>query len=116
MAEGTTSASQSQSRPFILNRPFKMVAELGYVFSGVAWRNLDFFTPESGFAPLLDVFCLNETSDPLGRTAGKINLNTRQVPVIQSILSGMNNQGNAYKDELNAGGTGTTDALTSASP
>jgi len=106
MANGAT-----QGRPIVLNRPFRMVAELGCVFSDTPWRNIDFCTPESGFAGLLDAFCIAETYDPAGRTAGKVNLNTRQVPVIRAILAGMNNQGSAYKDELNPGGTGQTDAL-----
>ncbi|XHR30648.1 MAG: hypothetical protein ACFUZC_08810 [Chthoniobacteraceae bacterium] len=113
MANTGLSATQTQSRPLILNRPFRMVAELGYVFSDTPWRNLDFCTPESGFTGLLDVFCIGETYDPAGRSAGKPNLNTRQVSVIRALLAGMNNQGNAYKDEFNPGGTGTTDALTS---
>ena len=89
------SGSQSQSRPIILNRPFRSVADLGYVFSGTPWKNLDFFTPESGYAALLDVFCTADSDDPDGLVAGKVNLNTRQVPVLQAILAG------AYQDEEN---------------
>ncbi|MGC3990871.1 MAG: hypothetical protein QM796_14575 [Chthoniobacteraceae bacterium] len=77
----------------ILNRPFLTVGELGYVFSDTPWKNLDFSTPESGFAPLLDAFCINDTDNADGVVAGKVNLNTRQAPVLQAILSG------AYKDE-----------------
>jgi hypothetical protein len=88
-----TAGAEAGSRPIMLNRPFRSVAELGYVFSGTPWRNLDFFTPESGSAALLDVFCLNNTDDPNGLEAGKVNLNTRQAPVLQAILTG------AYKDE-----------------
>jgi len=90
---GTVTA-QSQSRPIMLNRPFKSVAELGYVFSGTPWRNLDMYTPESGCAGLLDAFCINDTEEPSGLMAGKVNLNTRQSLVLQAILAG------AYKDEL----------------
>ena len=99
---GSTPTSQSQSRPIILNRPFRSVAELGYVHSGTPWKNLDMATPESGYAALLDVFCINETADPGGLVAGKVNLNTRQTPVIQSILAG------AYKDELTPGSSSLT--------
>jgi hypothetical protein len=84
---------QVQSRPIILHRPFRSVAELGYVFSGTPWKNLDFFTPESGDGPLLDVFCIDDSDNPNGMVAGKVNLNTRQKPVLQTILTG------AYKDE-----------------
>jgi Tfp pilus assembly protein PilX len=88
-----TATSQVQSRPIILHRPFKSVGELGYVFSGTPWKNLDFNTPESGDAALLDLFTINDTTDPNGLIAGKVNLNTQQVPVLQALLAG------AYKDE-----------------
>lgn len=85
--------NQAQSRPLFLNRPFRSVAELGYVFSDTPWRNLDFFTPESGNAALLDVFCIQDTDDSGGLVAGKVNLNTRQPPVLAAIVS------NAYVDD-----------------
>ena len=85
--------ANNQSRPIILNRPFRSVAELGHVFRDTPWKNLDFFTPESGDAALLDVFTINETEDTNGLAAGKVNLNTRQQPVIKAILMG------AFKDE-----------------
>ncbi|XHR27153.1 MAG: hypothetical protein ACFUZC_14500 [Chthoniobacteraceae bacterium] len=86
-------AAQYQSRPIVLNRPFRSVAELGAVFSGTPWKNLDMFAPESGYAPLLDVFCVQDSDNTDGLIAGKVNLNTRQPLVLQSILSG------AYQDE-----------------
>ncbi|MDB6154976.1 MAG: hypothetical protein JWL90_3429 [Chthoniobacteraceae bacterium] len=92
----STPTSHSQSRPILLNRPFQSVAELGYVFRDLPWKELDFFTPESGDAALLDVFCINEDATPDGMNAGKVDLNTRQAPVIRAILAG------AYKDEIAA--------------
>jgi hypothetical protein len=80
--------SQAQSRPYFLHRPFHSVAELGYVFSDTPWRNLDFSTAESGNTALLDVFCINDADNTEGMVAGKVNLNTRQVPVLQAILAG----------------------------
>ena len=94
-----TPNAEAGGRPIMLNRPFRSVAELGYVFSGTPWRNLDLFTPESGSAALLDVFCLNDTDDANALEAGRVDLNTRQAPVLQAILSG------AYKDELTASST-----------
>jgi hypothetical protein len=91
--------NQNLNRPFILNRPFRNVGELGYVFTGTPWRNVDFSTPESGYAALLDVFCVNETTDSMGMVAGKVDLNTRQSNVISSILIG------SYKDEYNNANT-----------
>jgi len=83
-----TVASQSQSRPWILHRPFQSVAELGYVFSGTPWKNLDFFTPESGDTGLLDVFCINDTDNVDGLVAGKVNLNTQQQVVLRALMGG----------------------------
>jgi hypothetical protein len=80
-------ASQAQSRPFFLHRPFRSVAELGYVFSDTPWRSLDFSTAESGGTALLDTFCINDASDPEGLIAGKVNLNTRQPAVLKAILT-----------------------------
>lgn len=95
-------ANQSQSRPTILNRPFRSVAELGYVFSDTPWKNLDFSTPESGYSALLDVFCIRNTDriDPV--IAGKVNLNTRRKPVLVAML------GDAGKDVNNASSAGIT--------
>ena len=87
-APPTSSAltSQAQSRPYFLHRPFATVGELGYVFSDTPWRNLDFFTAESGNTALLDAFCINDTNDPGGLVAGKVDLNTRQSPVLAAVL------------------------------
>jgi hypothetical protein len=85
--------SQSQSRPMILHRPFKNVAELGYVFSDTPWKNIDFFTPQSGDNALLDLFCTHDPTANSPLVAGKVNLNTRQPLVLQAVLSG------AYRDE-----------------
>ncbi|MEA3188805.1 MAG: hypothetical protein QOD99_2635, partial [Chthoniobacter sp.] len=98
-AGGVTRLAQSNSRPMILNRPFRTVGELGYTFSGTPWKNLNFNMPESGDSALLDVFCINDTDDANALVAGKVNLNTRQAPVLQAIIAG------AYKDEWNAGTT-----------
>jgi hypothetical protein len=111
-----TATAQNQSRPFMLNRPFKNVAELSYASRGTPWKNIDFFTPESGDTALLDVFCLNDPPQD-GVVAGKLNLNTRNAPVLQAVVAG------AYSDELKhlasppayaLAPTGTGDALNAA--
>jgi hypothetical protein len=98
-----TGTYQGQSRPYFLHRPFRSVAELGYVFSGTPWKNIDLFTPQSGDAPLLDVFSATETPGAPGGAfpleAGVVNLNTRQEPVLQAILAG------SYVDEALLTGT-----------
>lgn len=95
ISSGNDNSNEYLGRPVMLNHPFRSVAELGVVFSGIPWRNLDCSTPESGGVALMDVFCINDTSDSLALIAGKVNLNTRQIPVLQAILAG------AYKDEFN---------------
>jgi hypothetical protein len=75
------------SRPLNLNRPFRSVADLGYVFRDAPWKQLDFFTSNSADAALLDLFCLNE-SPPSGVEAGRVDLNTRQPIVLSSVLTG----------------------------
>lgn len=76
------------SRPIILNRPFKSVAELGYVFRDLPWKQLDFFTPESGDAALLDSLCLAEVTTPGALVAGRVNLNTRNARVLAALIAG----------------------------
>jgi len=89
-------AQQSQSRPIVLNRPFRTVDEMGYTFRGTPYKNLDFFTPESGDAGLLDTFCVgpNSTSGTNAfasiptLSSGKVNLNTLQAPVLAALVNG----------------------------
>jgi hypothetical protein len=95
------------SRPIILHRPFRNVGELGYVFSDTPWRNLDFATPQSGCSALLDIFCINENARPDAVVAGKVDLNTRQAPVLQALIAG------GCRDEL-AQPTGTDTPLSAA--
>jgi hypothetical protein len=72
------------------------VGELAYTFSDIPWRNLDLSSPESGCSALLDVFCIQET-DTNAIVAGKVDLNTRQLPVMNAVLSGsyVDSYGNA---------------------
>ncbi len=80
-----------ESRPVVLNRPFRSVAELGYVLRDQPWKQLDFFSPESGDAALLDVFCIHEPADseaePL--VAGRVNLNSARPEVLAALLRGV---------------------------
>lgn len=83
------------SRPIILNRTFRSAAEMGYASRGMPWKELDFFTAESGDAALLDLFCIVEPATPNSNSAvyptveaGKLNLNTRQKAVISAAIMG----------------------------
>jgi len=78
------------SRPVILNRPFRSVAEMGYTFSDTPWKELNFLLPESGDSALLDAFCLNELQNAPADAvvAGRVNLNTKQANVLQALIQG----------------------------
>jgi hypothetical protein len=113
----TTSTSY---HPIMLNRPFRSVAELGYVFRDLPWKTLDFFTEKSADAGLLDIFTINDGAQVLGPSdvihtgiptmiAGQVNLNATQTADLQSVLAG------AILDDINSTainktGTGATDA------
>jgi len=84
-------------RPLMLNRPFRNVAELGYVFRDLPWKTLDFSTARSADAGLLDLFDVSDSDPDADIVAGRVNLNTRQAPVLQALLAG------ALKDELDSG-------------
>ena len=88
----------TDSCPVILNRPFRSVAELGYAFRDLPFKSLDFFTANSADAGLLDTFCLTE-SPVSGVTAGVINPNSANQPVLRAVLA------RVLKDELNASST-----------
>lgn len=73
------------NRPVILQRPFRSVGELGYVFRDSPWKTLNFFDGTSGDAGLLDFFSI--TDEPsIG--AGRSNLCTTQTAVTQALLAG----------------------------
>jgi len=88
-----------------LHRPFRSVAELGYVFRDVPWKSLSFSTPESGDAGLLDLFCINETEAPNGLVAGKINLNTARTEVLAAAVGGASVDDPKVYPEISSSGT-----------
>jgi len=77
-------ASRVEDRPVVLNRPFRSVGEMGYAFRDVPWKTLNFFSSDSGDAALLDVFSVDDNEI----VAGRVNLNTRQSPVLRALLAG----------------------------
>jgi hypothetical protein len=103
--ELVNSATGLASRPVILDRPFRSVAEMGYAFRDLPYKSVDFFTENSADAALLDVFSVNE-SPVSGVTAGVLNPNTRLQPVLKAVLA------NALKNELDP--ASTLDAATEA--
>lgn len=81
---GAISSTQA-SRPVVLQRPYRTVAELGYVFRDNPWRTLSFFDESSADAALLDLFA---TSDQPLIVADRVNLNTRSAAVRESLFRG----------------------------
>lgn len=83
-------SGQTEARPVILNRPFRSIAELGYVFRDLPWKTIDFFSPFNGSNPqsgdlaLLDVFCIEDS--PV--TRGRINPNTARPEILEALLTG----------------------------
>jgi len=88
----------TNSCPVILNRPFRSVAELGYAFRDLPYKSIDFFTANSADAGLLDTLCLTESTIS-GVTAGVINPNSANQPVLKAVLAGV------LKDELTPSST-----------
>jgi hypothetical protein len=71
----------------LLNRRFENVGEFGYAYSPAsttASKTLDFASSTSKDKPLLDFFTYNTAL----KRAGIVNLNTRNGPVLGSIISG----------------------------
>jgi|GEM_PF-5818473 len=82
----------NRSRPIILNRPFKSVAEMGYAFRDTAFKHIDFMMPESGDKALLDFFSIREAKNsPVSGhpiQAGLVELNTPHEEILVAILNG----------------------------
>jgi hypothetical protein len=75
-------------RPVMMNRPFRSVGEMGYAFRDQPFKTTGFSSANSPDAALLDLFCVNESTDTSGMRAGVINLNTRQTGDITAALNG----------------------------
>lgn len=80
----------SNSRPMILNRPFRSVGELGYVFRDAPFKSLDLSGPPSNHsyhnadAALLEAFCIDDNEV----VAGRVNINTRHSRVLAALIDG----------------------------
>jgi len=93
------------SRPVILNRPFRSVAELAYAFRDLPFKTLDFSNPGSGDSALLDVFRIGEPDTADGElpvVAAKASLNTKHPEVIAALLRGGSRSHNASVPSLPA--------------
>ena len=102
-----TTGAQMQ-RPLHLDRPFRSVAELGYVFRDDPWKTLNLISANSADAGLLDIFCVGASTITSTNAAaamppdfvdGKMNINSaalnviatgvtpRTSPVLQTLIS-----------------------------
>ncbi|HSI85764.1 MAG TPA: hypothetical protein VK970_18415 [Candidatus Methylacidiphilales bacterium] len=79
---------QTAARSIILNRPFRSVGELGYVFRDMPWKTIDLFSPDSADAALLDVFSVEDSRV----VAGRVNPNTPYTQVLSALFSGANSR------------------------
>jgi hypothetical protein len=76
-----TAGAQAQ-RPLRLDRPFRSVAELGYVFRDDAWKTLNFISANSADSGLLDIFYIGSSPStaknlpPPDVIAARMNINS----------------------------------------
>ncbi len=96
------------ARPVILNRPFRSIGELGYVFRDMPWKTLDLFSKYSADAALLDLFSLHG-SQPL--LAGRLNPNTRQKNVLAALLTGATQASGTASNVTAANATSVANAI-----
>jgi hypothetical protein len=75
-------------RPVMMNRPFRSVGEMGYVFRDQPFKTLSFFSVNSPDAGLLDLFSVNDYTNSAGTRGGVVNLNSRQAPALAGVLTG----------------------------
>ncbi len=89
-----TGNTQHGRRPVILNRPFRSVGELGYTSRDLPFKTLDFFTPASADAGLLDVFSLTDESKMstnnqlVSVVAGQVDLSNAPLHVLDALIVG----------------------------
>jgi hypothetical protein len=94
-ADNLFAAGKSDLRPVMLDRPFRSIAEIGFVFRDMPWKTLDFSNPNSADQALLDVFTLEgdpDLDDSLGAPPkilqGRVDLNTPHPEVLAAALAG----------------------------
>lgn len=110
--ETELASTAQRRRPIILNRPFRSVGELSYVFRDQPFKTLDFWSEKSADAGLLDLFSVSASAS--GVTAAQINPNAASPAVLTALLSGAGKQA-ATGAPLEASTIGrVADALASA--
>lgn len=107
-------ASAQRRRPIILNRPFRSVGELGYVFRDQPFKTLDLWSEKSADSGLLELFAVKEQSSAV--IAGSLNPSSASAEVLGAIVKGARKSvgtGSLTVDEVEAGqiATGITDTV-----
>src|SRR5205823_5020954 len=82
----TVNTNGDPVRPIIMNRPFRSVGEMGYAFRDQPFKTVDFSSANSPDAGLLDLFSVNDYSDPSSMRAGVISLNSHEATAIAAVL------------------------------
>lgn len=75
------------ARPIVLNRPFRNVGELGFVFRDMPMKSLDLNSPDSVDAGLIDYFCVEGAPDS-SVLAGRLNINSAHASTLEALLHG----------------------------
>jgi len=86
-----STASQWRRRPVILNRPFRSVGELGYAYRDLPGKNVDFWSPTSADAGLLDLFAISDSFQATGSktlTADGVSVNAATAKSLSAMFSG----------------------------
>ncbi len=103
--EARLADTTSPTRPVILQRPFRNVAELGHVFRDQPWKSLNFFHESSADLALLDLFTVSGDEPEI--LAGRPNINSIAPATLNAILRGTGDEleadARSYKISLVSG-------------
>ena len=97
-------------RPLVLNRPFRSVAEMGYVFRDMPWKTVDFFSRRSGDLSLLSAFSLEDAEEDPALVAGRVSLNTPHSGILSLLLEGSARQLPGMNPSLNSSALSSSEA------
>jgi hypothetical protein len=70
----------------MMNRPFRSVGEMAYAFRDQPFTTLSFSSANSPDAALLELFSVNDYSDPSSMRAGVVSLNSQQSAALAAVL------------------------------
>lgn len=88
LARPDASYNSLADRPIVLNRPFRSVAEMGYVFRDMPWKTVDFFSRRSGDLGLLSAFSVEDAEGAPALVAGRVSLNSSHPEILSLLLQG----------------------------